>query len=484
MKKYIFFLLLLLIVSSCKKEVFVETEIEEKFVYGDLLITSIPGPANIFIDNKNSGFQTGEIIKYLSPGSHKILLKQNLLKDTTFYVNVVANQLTEYNVNYYLNPGHFGKIYCSSNKNGAKIFLDNVNTNLVTPATISMVFPGEHKIKFTMENHRDDSVKIYVEGGKTIFASAVLEDTSKWVSYTLTNSPITSNHLSAIVVDKNNVKWIGTRDQGLLSFDGKKWNIFRKENSPLIYDFINDLSVDNNNNIWIATTGGLMKKSGSTWIDYTSNLPSTYVTSIAHDKNGNTWIGTQNGLVKFNGVSWQTINTLNSSIPSNFITSISIDNLDRIWIGTSANGIGLFNGTTWQNYTMSNMNIPKNLGNSIRKVKVDQDGTVWVAHVQNLIAGELGGFSYYNGRNWGPVSLYGIPDNQIETIYVDSKNLKWVGTKNGFGYFRYPNLVKSFNTTNSPLTASQVVGIHLDNNDDLYVITFGGGMCKVKKGNY
>ncbi len=483
-KRILIYFVMTILFISCEKKVFVESEIKEEFSNGNLLIESLPGPASIYVDGKNSGYKTGDTIKFLSFGNYKITLKQKLFRDTTFNISIYENSISKILIDYYKNPGHFGKIYCGSNKNGAAIILDNKKMDLVTPATISMVFPGEHKVKYNLPEHRSDSVKVNVEGGKTIYVSIALEDTSKWVSYTLANSPISANHLSSIVVDKNNVKWIGTRDQGLCYFDGKKWYVFKKENSPLIFDFINYLSIDEQNNLWIATTGGLMKKSGNNWIDYTSNLPSSYVTSIAHDKIGNTWIGTSNGLVKYDGNTWKVLNTSNSNIPANFVTSISIDKSNNVWIGTSANGVGFYDGSTWKNFNMSNMKLQRNLGNGIRYVKVDNNGIVWVAHVQNLIAGELGGLTTYDGVNWTQVSLLGVPADQVETVYIDSKNQKYVGTKNGFGYFVNSFSLKYFNTSNSPLTASQVVGISLDQNEDLYVVTFGGGMCKIKKGNY
>ncbi|MCX7875729.1 MAG: PEGA domain-containing protein [Melioribacteraceae bacterium] len=485
MKKNILFILLIIIaIISCEKEVFVENEIKESFSYGKLLVECLPGKSLVFLNGKNTGFQTGDTIKFIEPGNYKLTLKQNLFNDTTLNVVIKPDLLTKEFVNFYLDPNNFGKIYCDANKQFATIYLNDNKTNLYTPALITRLFPGDHKIKISLVNHRSDSAKVKVEAGKTSYLYFNLEDTSKWVSYTISNSPLTSNHLSSIVVDKNNVKWIGTRDQGLFSFDDKKWNIYQKSNSQLIYDFINYLSVDDQNNLWIATTGGLMRKNGNQWIDYSSNLPSTYVTSIAHDKNGITWIGTSNGLVKFNGSSWIVFNTSNSTIPSNFITTVAVDNSNNIWIGTSSNGVGYFNGSTWQNYNMNNMKLPVNVGNSIKYVKVDINGIVWVAHVQNLIAGEQGGLTSFDGTSWKQVSLVGLPTQQVEYIYIDSNKNKWIATKNGFGYFLNDFSVKVFNTTNSPLTASQVVGLVIDKNFDLFVATYGGGMCKVKRYNY
>lgn len=476
--------ILILFLASCEKNVFVESEPTEVFTYGKLFIESIPGPAQVFIDGKNTGFTTNDTIKFIEEGNHKVTLKQKIFKDTTVNVVIKTSITEKIVVDYFKNPGHFAKISCNSNPTGALIYLDDITTNLTTPNTLTFVFPGEHKIKFTKAEHRSDSLIVFSKGGETINAYIVLEDTSKWVSYNINNSLIAANHLSSIVVDKNNVKWIGTRDQGLCSFDGKNWKIYKKGNSPLIYDFINNLDVDENNNLWIATTGGLMMKNGNSWFDYTSNLPSNYVTSIAHDNLGNIWIGTSNGLVKYNGNNWQVFNTSNSSIPFNFITAISIDNQNRPWIGTSAKGLAFFNGSFWQSYNMSNMKLSRNLGNSIRYIKVDNDGIVWVSHLQNMIAGELGGLTKFDGVNWTEIKLVGVPSDQVETIYVDSKNNKWVGTKNGIAYFINTFSIKTFNTTNSPLTAGQVVSVSIDKNEDVFVATFGGGMNKIKKGNY
>jgi len=475
---------LIILLISCEKQVFVESEEKEILSYGKILIESIPGPAQVYIDGRNSGFTTLDTIKFISVGSHKITLRQNLFKDTTLIVSVDDKFTAKIIVDYFKNPGHFGKVYCNSSPTGALIYLDGKSTNLLTPNTLSYLFPGEHQLKFTKAEYRSDSIKVYAKGGTTVNALVSLEDTSKWVNYNINNSPITANHLSSIVVDKNNIKWIGTRDQGLCSFDGKNWKIFKKENSPLIYDFINFLAVDEKNNLWIATTGGLMMKNGNNWIDYSSHLPSTYVTSIAFDKAGNTWIGTMNGLVKFNGSTWQVYNINNSEIPGNFVTTISIGNDNKIWVGTSANGLAWFDGLTWKTYLISNMKIPRNLGNSIRYIKVDNDGIVWVAHLQNLIVGDLGGFTKFDGVSWTDIKLVGVPSDQIETIYVDSKNNKWVGTKNGLGKFLQTFSVTAYTTINSAIPASQIVGVAIDAYDDLFVATFGGGLGKGRNGKY
>jgi ligand-binding sensor domain-containing protein len=293
-----------------------------------------------------------------------------------------------------------------------------------------------------------------------------------------------SNYISCLEVDKNNIKWLGTLDKGLAGFDGKNWKTYSKNNSPLIYDFITSLAVDKYNTLWIGTSGGLMSFNGSTWINYSGNLPSTYVTSLAFDASGNMWIGTQNGLVKYDGSTWSILNTGNSGIAANFVTSLAVDPANKIWIGSNSYGISMYDGVNWKIYNMSNMGLAVKVGNSIQKVAADKEGNIWAAHIQNTITGDVGGLTMFNGTTWSVVSISGLPTETTQSIYVDENNYKWIGTKGGMAKFKYPSDITLFTTINSKLPASQVQGVLIDMIGDLWVGTFGGGAGKLKKGGF
>ncbi len=176
-------------------------------------------------------------------------------------------------INYYLNPGHYGKVYCTSNPSGTKIYFNDSLISNTTPYILTNIFPSRYKIKYTKDNHRADSCYALVRGNDLTLFSLSLEDTTVWVSYRINNSGIISNYLEDIIVDKDNVKWIGTADRGICKFDGKNWHYLDNINSPLINNSINDIEIDKSNKLWIATVNSLQTFDGENWVDFTSLLP-------------------------------------------------------------------------------------------------------------------------------------------------------------------------------------------------------------------
>jgi hypothetical protein len=477
-------LIFLPLIISCDKEVFTGPPEEPPVQNAQIAIQSNPAGAKIWLNGKNLGITTPDTIKWLKTDSYVITLKLGLFKDSIFTANAVDNSLLSMYIDYYLNPGHFGKIECKSNPIGADILLNDVNTGFQTPHIFSGLFPGAYKIKLTYPEHRADSTVVTVRGGRTINYTAVMNDTTKWVTYNVSNSPIQANHISSIAADENNIKWIGSGDKGLARFDGKNWTIYNRKNSALPFDAINCITVDPQNNVWIGTIGGLIVISGSTWIDYTSKLPSSFVTSVAFDKSGRAWIGTNTGLVKYDGNTWQVFSVDNSGIAGNFVLSIAVDSKDRIWFGTNAFGIGMFDGIKWEVYNMSNMNLGANLGNGISSIAADDNGMIWAAHISDPLAYEDGGLSRFDGTHWKRILIPGVQVEQIEDIYVDGNNFKWLSTYGGVARFSQPDNPLIFTAQNSKLPVNQVKGIMFDKNGDLWFATFGGGLTKLKKGNF
>lgn len=473
-----------LLLFSCGQKVYTGDAVQSSGTNGKIVLRTDPAGALVYLNGKNMGVKTPDSLVWLQPGNYQVTLKLKLFSDKKFSTTIVSDNKVNYYYSYYNDPSNFGSIQCTSTPPSANIILNDSVTGLKTPATLSNLFPGDYKVKMTFPMCRPDSMQVTVLGGTSHSVSFILEDTTKWVSYKVNNSPISSNYISAVVVDKNNIKWVGTLDKGLCRYNGKKWQIFNHTNSPLIYDFINCLGVDRNNNLWIGTPGGLMVYNGVTWIDYSSNLPSNYVSAVAFDNFGNIWIGTQEGLVKFNGSSWQTFRTTNSGIAGNFILSLSVDAQNKIWIGTNAFGISVYDGNSWQVWNMSNMKLTLNVGNAINSIAIDNSGIVWAAHVSNPTISEAGGTTKFDGQKWSIVQLSGIPSNLVEKIWVDQNNYKWVGSKGGFGKFLQPGDIVTFTTVNSKLPANQVKDVTIDANGDLWLGTFGGGLAKLKKGNF
>ncbi len=483
--KYSAILLLSVFFTSCKREVYTGAVESQSIQNGKVVIRTLPEGADIYLNGKNMGVKTPDSLTWLSTGNYNVTLKLNLFPDKKFTITLNNGEKSQLYYNYFDDPNNFGAINCKSTPSNADIVLNDSATGHQTPAILNQLFPGQYKIKLNLAGCRSDSSIVIVTGGKTQNVNVFLDDTTKWVSYKVTNSPMPTNYLSSVVVDHNNVKWFGTLDKGIAGFNGRNWQLYSTKNSPLVYDFINCLMVDKDNVLWIGSSGGLLTLNGSIWTDYSSRLPSKFVTAIIADKNNVVWIGTQNGLVKYDGSTWKTFTTDNSGITANFVTSLAVDNnSNKLWIGSNAYGISMFDGSNWKVYNMANMQLGVKVGNSIQDIAVDKDGFVYAAHIQNTITGDTGGLTMFDGTAWSVIAISGIPTDFTESIYVDQNNYKWIGTKGGLARYKFPNDVSLFTTINSKLPASQVEATVIDAAGDLWVGTFGGGAAKLKKGNF
>lgn len=228
-----------------------------------------------------------------------------------------------------------------------------------------------------------------------------------------------------IMQDRRGFMWFGTAN-GLNRFDG--YNFIAYVNNPYDSSSISDNEItsvfeDAQGYLWIGTVKGVLNKfnrrtetfeyyfpdSSSNikidFKDYYTNYPISFVrynsntiTSIAEDKNGNLWIGTWgNGLYRFNKVDksfehfyYQSVDK--NSISYNRITKILVDKKSAVWIGTFGGGLNRVIKVQNKNY------------NSQYSYKF---------------------IRYKAGR------ISGISNNDILSIYEDSRSNLWIGTYNG-----------------------------------------------------
>ncbi len=276
------------------------------------------------------------------------------------------------------------------------------------------------------------------------------------------NSQLPSNVIGSIVVDSNNVKWIGT-DNGMVKIEGNNWQIFDTTNTLLGTNLIHPVALDKLNNIWcILGSKGIAKFDGNNWTIFdttNSGIPHNLVADISVDANNIKWIATR-GLAKFNDTTWVIYDTLNSGIPGNAPYSLYSEKNIK-WVGTIGKGLGRYNDTSWINY------IP---GIWVTDVTVDYTSNVWIA---TYFSG-LAKFNYsqnqwtvYNTTNSG------LPTNYIVEVLTD-KYKKWIGTGGGgLAYYNDTNWTV-FTPSNSPLPGYGVLGLGFDSNKNLWICTDEG----------
>jgi len=182
-------------------------------------------------------------------------------------------------------------------------------------------------------------------------------DSQKNVSiFNISNSPLPTNTLTSIFIDKNNTKWITMRnDRGVLEIKGEDWIFHNSSNSNITSQDIWCITGDKEGNIWIGCgfenpSQSLMKYDGSSW-----------TTVIPEDSNGNKIYGeireifsdstriyivsqkivnmafSSNILLTFNGTSWNKISEVPEDDP---IKDIVVDYYrNSTWIRTLNEGI-------------------------------------------------------------------------------------------------------------------------------------------------
>ena len=127
--------------------------------YGKVFISANVQGAVIWLDGNDTGKLTPDTID-AKTGMHEISLTKELyhtitgnieiFRDTTITVSFIMEEIVD-----------FGKVYVTSNENGAAIYLDGETTSRFTPDTIT-TDPGTHQIKLVKPFYQDISSDVTV----------------------------------------------------------------------------------------------------------------------------------------------------------------------------------------------------------------------------------------------------------------------------------------------------------------------------------
>lgn len=298
---------------------------------------------------------------------------------------------------------------------------------------------------------------------------------NSWKVYTVKNSGLTNDGISALSRDKNGDLWIGTISGDVICFDGTSWQTHLTGN-VLHESRINTLFFDSKGILWVGTSEeGLKKYDGKTWELYngfTRKPVFDFILDITEDRDGSIWIATFDGLVSIKDSVSYIFTTWNSDLPDNIVNTIAIDSKGTKWVGTKF-GISSFDNTTWTTYTTDNSNLPIN---DILDIAIDIDNTKWIASNIGLISLSVENFTLYENEN-----IY----STISTLTIDDNNNKWMGLEgfsslaafnsNGWSVHHFYN----FESKESPYLGL-ITNIVVDNEKGLLFAATNGGLIEFK----
>lgn len=292
-----------------------------------------------------------------------------------------------------VNPANEKQVYASSFFSGLLKIEDDVPNFLYNEKnsgleSITSVGPSYIDVRINGTAF-DKTGNLWITNSRINNGLKVLKTNGDWQSYAttaiLTKSEDTS--FSNIVVDKNNVKWISTNNNGVIAFS-ESTNTFKKitfgpDLGNLPTADVRYIAIDTKNQLWIGTTRGLRV------------LPN--VGSFQSD-----------GQLKANAIIITEDNLAQELLYEQFITSIVVDGSNNKWIGTADSGVFMVspNGQeTKYHFTNSNSPLPSN---NINDIKINgTTGEVFIATTKGMIS--FKGVATEGNENLNNVYIYPNP---------------------------------------------------------------------------
>ncbi|WP_432713580.1 hybrid sensor histidine kinase/response regulator, partial [Pedobacter sp.] len=276
-----------------------------------------------------------------------------------------------------------------------------------------------------------------------------------------------SNIITSLFIDPSGVMWLSGKDGGINKVIPltDRFNFRQPVKVPhnRAENDVRAMMKDVKGRLWICTKAGkvyIYDKGKPVQVLNHSQSQLGNVYSLLEDSRGNVWIGTRgNGLYKATPLNaahdaYQLSNFQNNqkdknSISSNHVYTIMEDHMRRIWVGTLGGGLNLItlkNGKqVFLNHQNSFKNYPLPTNNVIRHLKEDRKGNIWIATSNGLLR------FHPDQTGTGP------PD------------------PNKYRFLTY----KKIPGDHSSLGNNNVQYIHEDQNGQLWLGTFGGGLNKV-----
>lgn len=302
------------------------------------------------------------------------------------------------------------------------------------------------------------------------------------------------NDISALLIDKNDQKWIGTLNEGLINLD-KEGNILKNYKSEVDnYTTISNERIlciyeSKEGEIFIGTKKGvnIYDSRNRIFKNYFlengyNDLTYCYVTSICEDKNGSIWFGTKtSGLIKMNQrskIEFFTNDLFNPhSLSSNSIYSLYNDNSNVMWIGTADGGVCKVDCERKKFFTVTKVN------DNEESIYLKNIHSIFVINKNSIIVGtyNIGILNIIKENNIENTfslfknNLIKILPETINCIQKDENNNLWISSFNG-NLYRY-NIVtdelKKFEVN------SYINSIFLQNNT-VWITTLYDGLLKFK----
>ncbi len=315
---------------------------------------------------------------------------------------------------------------------------------------------------------------------------------------------LTWAYATAIFEDRFNNLWVGT-SRGLNKADLSKWIMktyrVRPDAPDLLLDNFYGIEEVQDNVFWLGLDGtGLIQWNRNTGesIHYgpdnaysksgTEDISYGNIHLIKKDQNGDVWIGySGNGIARVDPETKEWVryraDPNDKNAPSgNYITGIWVDDSNTVWFSTT-NGLNRYNreSDTFTSWTTENSRLPSN---SLSTIYKDSRDIFWLGtkkHTYDInSSGDYGLIKF--DPNSEAAALYqhdrldvnSLSSDAINSITEDRDGFLWIGTNNGLNRFDVEEETFEQYHVKDGLPGTVVVGMLFDDDGNLWLSTLKG----------
>jgi len=372
-----------------------------------------------------------------------------------------------YYTNYYESPK--GNIWLWGNSNGCLRIEKKEEKFRVTPFLVEENSGNKRNCKFLYE---DSKSAIWIGGESGLFR--ITENTTETfynTEYSFTKA-----------VELNNKVYFTTEEGCIIEYDIKRKSFQEIVNDEYKYIFINAARLSNNELLIITRHSGIIVFNVNSRIferpEWSNDKQLTGNIQFVTDQKDGIWIYNNSGIAWYHNYEKQEVKKL-ELIPSEIAQiidleryNIFIDSNDLIWITTYGNGLFCYDQQTGSltNYKYNaNQNSPAS--DYLLSITEDKSGNIWIGSEYAGIIKVVR--STYGAQIVRPEKETSIgKNNNVRTIYRDTFDRIWVGTKNGSLYLYNHDLIEGrcIHKDTNPYTMVE------DKNKRMWVGTKGKGL--------
>ncbi|HNW52139.1 MAG TPA: two-component regulator propeller domain-containing protein [Prolixibacteraceae bacterium] len=388
-----------------------------------------------------------------------------------------------------------------------ELWFGTENSGLVHYDLKTKVFYVYNNGNSALKSNHIDLLKISAAGNVLIGSTClyiVKPHSLSWLSVA-----VDGNRIDKIFEDYKGLLWVTTGKFGVQQIDQNTGSNRHFDLTPEKYKYLSDKErpyffEDSNKNLWICVHGGglaLFQRNSETFRFFRNNpsdpksISSNTVMCIAEDKTGTLWVGTslQGGVNKiiFKNPAFRSVQTniAYDDFMENIIRSVFEDRNGNIWIASKGGIIKILDSNVQPVDRQLKYPFP-NIGGLVFNVYAmfqDSKGYVWLGSKGAGIAvsktpvnsssdySNLSFYRYVNVEN----DSSSLCNNNIYSIGEDKQGQIWIGTYGGGLCFTTPGDYSSLkfqaiDSKNSNLSNDMIRNIRVDSKNNLWVATTFG----------